>query len=746
MSTKRTFADLGFEEKLTIIDGYLDSLSQTDSKELLSERMEWLRRHIPAYSGDSDNYVFISYSHRDFRSVYSDLAFFSYNNKKRVRFWYDEGLPAGDDWFAVASERLRAPECVGVIFYLSENLLRSPSVLEEIELVKSLGKPYFTITLDSGKFCATDYLDKVSDAELIKRVAPVFPRNDTSVSFGSDSKALFPEAERTVAYDDAYENALYRIQKIEQSFGVVENVLSDFVFEEVSDGLSLVEYRGSDTEIFIPASVGKRPVVEIKASFDTATRIYIPKSVKRLICAEIDDGTTEFNEEDQSTWSMIGITLSVIGKNQPLRAPFGMAASLESVIVDPQSEHFYDKDGVLYGKEDKLLRFPTRHAWDEKYADGIKAIGDGAFFNFDSNDFLSFPSSLESIGECAFALASVFSISFEDGVRTVGQQAFALCRTVRGEIGLPIMIPSTVESIGEFAFRSTVSPFLSITGEKLTEIPRGAFFGFQGDFISIPSSVKIIHKGAFAFCSNLEQVEMPKSLLAIDTKAFTECKKLHSIDLPRGIRYVSDEAFETTNQLTYIFYGGSSRELYYLREKNEIEDTSFVDIIIAKDEWLARLKARAAIKVRSFMLKTLEKLTAPRDPEGKTIGRRNSLISRISLTTGISFLFITAILFFMDYRRLVLGTPVDVIYWGLALIGFAISFASGKHIYWSRILSKSKRKIKDKKASVGYLDAWCSILALGLIVYAAVSVLVTVMLSGIFNLGLLSTLIGSFST
>lgn len=84
---RRTFSDLSFGEKLTIIDDYLDSIGQTDHHEMLAERMEWLRRHIPAYNGtDGENYTFISYSHKDFRLVYNDLAFFSYNGRKRSAF------------------------------------------------------------------------------------------------------------------------------------------------------------------------------------------------------------------------------------------------------------------------------------------------------------------------------------------------------------------------------------------------------------------------------------------------------------------------------------------------------------------------------------------------------------------------------------------------------------------------------------------------------------------------------------
>ena len=117
-NAKRSFQDLNSEEKLTIIDDYLHSLGQTDHREILAERMEWLRRHIPAYdSKDDANYAFVSYSHKDFKQVYSDLAFFSYNSRKKVRFWYDEGLPAGDDWFAVAKERLSDAHCIGVIFF-----------------------------------------------------------------------------------------------------------------------------------------------------------------------------------------------------------------------------------------------------------------------------------------------------------------------------------------------------------------------------------------------------------------------------------------------------------------------------------------------------------------------------------------------------------------------------------------------------------------------------------------------------
>ncbi len=97
------------------------------------------------------NYVFISYSHKDYKAVYCDLLEF---HKAGVRFWYDYGLPAGKDWNKVVEQKIKAKECSGVIFYLSSNLFLSRSVLREIEFTLGTegnsgfsNKDYFCINL-----------------------------------------------------------------------------------------------------------------------------------------------------------------------------------------------------------------------------------------------------------------------------------------------------------------------------------------------------------------------------------------------------------------------------------------------------------------------------------------------------------------------------------------------------------------------------------------------------------------------
>lgn len=100
---------------------------------------------------ENQNYIFISYAHQDYKQVYSDLAVMYHAG---ARFWYDRGLPAGKNWDAEAKKMIENPRCVGVIFFLSENLFLSKSVNEEIDLVRGneeqSRKNYFCVNLTNA--------------------------------------------------------------------------------------------------------------------------------------------------------------------------------------------------------------------------------------------------------------------------------------------------------------------------------------------------------------------------------------------------------------------------------------------------------------------------------------------------------------------------------------------------------------------------------------------------------------------
>ena len=144
------------------------------------------------------NYVFVSYSHKDYKQVYYDLA---HLYCKGVRFWYDKGLPAGQDWEKEVQENIKSSRCSGVIFYLSTNMFLSESIFKEIKFTSAKKKP--NIILNKNYFCVnlqdsniSDMLFKVQeiqrnegmarlDTKKLNLITSTFSDNDTYIKFNS---------------------------------------------------------------------------------------------------------------------------------------------------------------------------------------------------------------------------------------------------------------------------------------------------------------------------------------------------------------------------------------------------------------------------------------------------------------------------------------------------------------------------------------------------------------------------------
>jgi len=126
---------------------------------------------------------------------------------------------------------------------------------------------------------------------------------------------------------------LYRINKIEEAFNVTEDVLSDFVCEEVDDGLCLVEYKGNKTEVYIPEKINDKPVIAVSCEFNNASTIFVPKTVEYLLPNTVPEDTYE-DLNSQETATMNRLLEKFIGGYQKIGAIFGEADSLEIIRVD----------------------------------------------------------------------------------------------------------------------------------------------------------------------------------------------------------------------------------------------------------------------------------------------------------------------------------------------------------------------------------------------------------------------------
>jgi hypothetical protein len=175
----------------------------------------------------------------------------------------------------------------------------------------------------------------------------------------------------------------------------------------------------------------------------------------------------------------------------------------------------------------------------------VTSIRDGAFSDLRSLISVTIPSSITSIGERALAgsltsitvdsrnpaYASVDGVLFDKNIRT-------LIRYPQGKNQSSYIIPSSVTSIGGFAFSSS-----SLTS------------------LTIPSSVTSIGEYAFAWCSRLTNVTIPSSVISIRNRVFNGCSSLTSVTIPSSVRSIGDDAFGLCESLTNITIPSSVRSI-----------------------------------------------------------------------------------------------------------------------------------------------------------------------------------------
>lgn len=127
-----------------------------------------------------------------------------------------------------------------------------------------------------------------------------------------------------------------------------------------------------------------------------------------------------------------------------------------------------------------------------------------------------------------------------------------------------VFIPTTVTSIGGFAFRCCkfLATVTFAEGSQLKSIGRHAFSGTISAHprfkeIQIPDSVETIGTSAFHNCQDLESITLPASLETIESSAFSSCRKLSEIKLPASLKAIQSYVFDDCSSLETVFYYGS---------------------------------------------------------------------------------------------------------------------------------------------------------------------------------------------
>ena len=214
----------------------------------------------------------------------------------------------------------------------------------------------------------------------------------------------------------------------------------------------------------------------------------------------------------------------------------------------------------------------------------VTSIGNSAFSSCSGLTSITIPSSVTSIGYYAFrSCTGLTSITIPSSVTSIGNSAFSGCSNLMNIVVVDdnpeyssldgivfnkdktkiilcldnkkgsVTIPSSVTSIGDYAF-SGCSGLTSIDiPSGVTLIERSAFSGCRGlTSVTIPSGVTLIRDYAFSSCSGLTSVTIPSSVTLIGFSAFSGCRGLTSVTIPSAVRSIEDYAFQDCSGLTSV--------------------------------------------------------------------------------------------------------------------------------------------------------------------------------------------------
>ena len=240
----------------------------------------------------NENYIFISYSHKD--DVKEIVRFLS---NKGYNCLFDEAISIGSDWEIKARRYIGSSFCMGIVVILTKNSILSNPILRELEFAEKFKKPIFPLVMreDSVQevFDSVDSKTLNDDQHYVKgEIRSFFSNEDvyiTEKQFFDDMN--FPKIENTFSewgmtrdlskeivhstYTSERENELERLRMQQKLFFDFDKKLfGEIIDKEFPNGCAVLDVGCNDGTFIMERLKGKAnlSVVGIDINMEAVNR------------------------------------------------------------------------------------------------------------------------------------------------------------------------------------------------------------------------------------------------------------------------------------------------------------------------------------------------------------------------------------------------------------------------------------------------------------------------------------------
>ena len=530
---------INLEEKIRLIE------NSNDISELTLDVIP------PTYS---ENYYFVSYSHKDYKKVYKDILLLQ---SKGISLWYDRGMRPGKDWKEIAETMIDKFACKGVIFFVSENLVASKACAEEMEYVNKIGKSFCSINLaasDNSIYSAAELCEMVEISDENKKII----------------ETIFPPSVLYLSETDPIE------KKIEGILKLKEPQLLSYNFHKQEDWSRLIEL--GSTDIYnddIPEddlefiSNGIFHYANLTFSFNQDIKtLHIPSFVYSNIdgtfCEELTEDSIKnkvtkidrccFANSRRLTDVIMSDSIESIGESA-----FQGCINLENFIISKKVEKiddytFHNCSNLLEINLSNVKRVGANAFSECRKLTNIKlescsSIGSNVFYNCLSLKEIKL--NVSEIPEYAFYnCQSLENITLLNEINSLGTQAFYSCNNITN-----IETTFNVETIPYLCFYGCKKLKNIRLSDSLTLIEANAFLGCRSlESFNFSKNIEIIGTAAFDKCESLEKLHFNDNLIGIEGVAFNGCKNVKEIHFGKNLSYIGVGAFNACISLKEVIF------------------------------------------------------------------------------------------------------------------------------------------------------------------------------------------------